>query len=549
MLTMRTAALLLVLGLINLCLVSATAIGPRLHRALSKRANVLGPVSTVEVVNKVIAPDGFPRSTVLAGGTFPGPLIQARKKLTPPFKGDEFLVNVTNLLNDTSMDITTSIHWHGIYQHQSNWADGTAWITQCPIQPNGSFLHKFTVPDQAGTYWYHSHLSAQYCDGLRGPLVIYDPDDPLADMYDVDDESTVIVLADWYHKTSPLLYNPPFTPDSTLINGLGRYPGGPASPLAVVNVTQGKRYRFRIIGASCDPWFNFTIDGHNMTIIEADGNEVEPVVVDSLPVYAAQRYSVVVTADQPVGNFWIRAVSNFPNQTFDGGLNSAILRYSGAPIEDPTTEPGPYVLPFDESALHPLHNSGVPGIPGVGNADVNINLVTGLDAAQGVYTVGGIPFVNPPLPVLLQILSSAQNATQLLPNGSVYELPPNKTIELSIPATDLTPGGALGGPHPMHLHGHAFDVVRVAGNSTYNYVNPVRRDTVSLGTQAVNDNVTIRFSTNNPGPWYFHCHIDWHLHNGFAVVMAEAPLAAEAQESKATPEYWYQLCSSQGITR
>ncbi|KIO00644.1 laccase [Pisolithus tinctorius Marx 270] len=177
---MRTLVHLLASGLVNLFLVTATVVGPRFHRAPSRRANVLGPVSTVEVVNKVIAPDGFPRSTVLAGGTFPGPLIQAQK-------GDEFLLNVTNLLNDTSMDITTSIHWHGIFQHQSNWADGTAWITQCPIQPNGSFLYRFTVPDQAGTYWYHSHLSAQYCDGLRGPLVIYDPDDPLADMYDVDD--------------------------------------------------------------------------------------------------------------------------------------------------------------------------------------------------------------------------------------------------------------------------------------------------------------------------------------------------------------------------
>ncbi|KAI6144387.1 laccase [Pisolithus tinctorius] len=540
MVIMRTLAHLLTFGLVNSYLVTATVSGQQSHGAPSKRANVLGPVSAIEVANKVIAPDGFPRSTVLAGGTFPGPLIQAQK-------GDEFLLNVTNLLNDTSMDITTSIHWHGIFQHQSNWADGTAWITQCPIQPNGSFLHRFTVPDQAGTYWYHSHVPTQYCDGLRGPLVIYDPDDPLADMYDVDDESTVIVLSDWYHEPSPLLYNsPPFTPDSSLINGLGRYPGGPASPLAVFNVTQGQRYRFRIIGASCDAWFNFTIDGHDMTIIEADGNEVEPVVVDSLAIYAGQRYSVVVTADQPVDNYWIRFVSDFPNQTFDGGLNSAILRYNGAPIQDPTTDPGPYVLPFDESALHPLQGSGVPGIPGQGNADVNINLITGLNAA-GLFTVDGVSFVDPPLPVLLQILSGAQNASQLLPNGSVYELPANKTIEISFPATDLNPGGALGGPHPMHLHGHAFDVVRVAGNSTYNYINPVRRDTVSIGSQAQNDNVTIRFSTNNPGPWFFHCHIDWHLHSGFAVVMAEALSATKAQESKATPEYWYQLCSSQGV--
>ncbi|KAI6008781.1 multicopper oxidase [Pisolithus orientalis] len=100
------------------------------------------------------------------------------------------------------------------------------------------------------------------------------------------------VLSGWYHEPSPLLYNPPFTPDSTLINGLGR---GPSSPLAVLNVTQGQRCRFRIIGASCDLWFNFAIDGHDMTIIEADGNEVEPVIVDSLAVYAGQRYSVVVS--------------------------------------------------------------------------------------------------------------------------------------------------------------------------------------------------------------------------------------------------------------
>lgn len=61
----------------------------------------------------------------------------------------------------------------------------------------------------------------------------------------------------------------------------------------------------------------------------------------------------------------------------------------------------------------------------------------------------------------------------------------------------------------MHLHGHNFDVVRVAGSSTYNYVNPIRRDVVSVGNAT--DNVTLRFVTNNPGPWFLHCHIDWHL--------------------------------------
>ena len=77
-------------------------------------------------------------------------------------------------------------------------------------------------------------------------------------------------------------------------------------------------------------------------------------------------------------------------------------------------------------------------------------------------------FFPPTVPVLLQILSGAQSAQNLLPAGSVYPLPPNQTIEVSIP------GGVIGGGHPFHLHGHTFDVVRSAGSSTYNYINPVR---------------------------------------------------------------------------
>lgn len=241
---------------------------------------------------------------------------------------------------------------------------------------------------------------------------------------------------------------PPYMANATLINGRGRYKGGPMSPLTVIEVEQGKRYRFRIIGASGDPWFNFTIDGHMMTVIETDGVETEPLVVDSLSVLAGQRYSVVVTANQTLGNYWIRALSNHPNQTFDGGQSSAILRYSGAPEQEPTTEHGPYVLPFRESDVHPLIAPGAPGIPEPGKADVNINLVPGNEDYH--FTINGVSYVEPPLPVLLQILAGARHPSQLLPSGSVYELPRGKVIELSIPATDLTIGGASGGPVSVH---------------------------------------------------------------------------------------------------
>ena len=183
-----------------------------------------------------------------------------------------------------------------------------------------------------------------------------------------------------------------------------------------------------------------------MTVIETDGIETEPLVVDSLAVYAGQRYSIVVTANQTVGNYWIRALSNHDNSTFEGGQSSAILRYAGAPDDEPTTEHGPYVLPYDEGNAHPLSSPGAPGIPEPGKADVNINLVPALNTSTGQYTLNGFTFSDPPLPVLLQILSGAMHPSQLLPNGSVYVLPYGKVIEVSMPATELTPGGAIGGP-------------------------------------------------------------------------------------------------------
>ena len=65
--------------------------------------------------------------------------------------------------------------------------DGLAFVTQCPIAPYHSFLYHFTVPDKAGTFWYNSHYGVQYCDGMKGHMIIDDPDDPYQDWYDVDD--------------------------------------------------------------------------------------------------------------------------------------------------------------------------------------------------------------------------------------------------------------------------------------------------------------------------------------------------------------------------
>ncbi|KAG1738521.1 phenoloxidase [Suillus lakei] len=462
------------------------------------------------ISNAVIAPDGFSKDAIVVNGQTPGPVLSAQK-------GERFQVTVTDMLVDESMNKSTSMHWHGINQYGTAEMDGASMVTQCPIASGDSFTQ--------------TDLTVDVGEGMRGPLVIYDPQDPYSDLYDVDNGSTILTLMDWYHVNA---YDVAFTatPDATLINGLGRYEDGPPVPLAVLNVVLGKRYRIRLMNMACKPNYIFTIDNHAFTVIEADSDLTTPLEVDSIQIFCGQRYSFILVADQPIDNYWIHALPNY-DTTFEGGLNSAILRYDGALEMDPIYRNWTTSNPLLEGNLHPLVNPAAPGGAESGGADVSINLETVWDDSTR-FLINGYSYTSPSVPILLQILNGSVDASELKPYGSVYTLPANKTIELSIP------GGQPEGPHPFHLHGHTFSVVRTAGSDIYNYDNPVRRDTTSNG--ASGDNVTIRFRTDNPGPWLFHCHIDFHMEEGMAVVFAEDTNGtASALNVTST---WKELCST-----
>jgi len=480
--------------------------------------------------NAVVAPDGFPRPAVLANGTFPGPTFVAHK-------GDSVVIPTHNKLVNPDMRRSTSIHWHGFFQARSSDMDGPSFVNQCPIPPNTTFTYAFNTAGQTGNYWYHSHLSTQYCDGLRGAFVVYDPNDPLAHLYDVDDAGTIITLAEWYHVLAPAGQNSFFqtgivpVQDSGLINGKGRFVGGPLVPFAVVNVVHGKRYRLRIFAISCRPFFTFSIDSHNITFMEADGIEHDPVEVQNIDIYAAQRVSAVLHANQPVDNYWIRAPptggSPDRNPNYDPTLTKAILRYKGAANVEPTTvdTPGPKLL---DQQMHPIASEN-PGKLGNGTADVEIVL----NIAQPnppFFDINGISYLSPSVPVLLQLLSGAAKPQDLLPSEQVFILPKNSLIQISIPGT---------GSHPFHLHGHAFDVILPSNAVTPNFVNPLRRDVYPIN----GGNTTFRFFSDNPGAWFLHCHIDWHLEAGLAVVFGEAPADnISGPQSQITPQDWKDLC-------
>ncbi|KAG5638595.1 hypothetical protein H0H81_011681 [Sphagnurus paluster] len=240
--------------------------------------------------------------------------------------------------------------------------------------------------------------------------------------------------------------------DTTLINGSGRYVGGPMVPLSVINVQRYKRYRFRLIAMACDTAFHFAVDKHSLLVIEADGEPTVPLEVDSLQIFAGQRYSVVLIADQPVSNYWIRANPDIRGHPgFDGGRNSAILRYQGAPAVEPTNTDTTSTNPLKEINLHALLDPLAPGSPWQGGADVSLNIAHTFNFQTFQFEMNGAAFHPPTVPVLLQILSGAQNAQDILPQGSVYALPANKVIEISLPGTGLE----LGGPVSLSILSHS----------------------------------------------------------------------------------------------
>ena len=132
-----------------------------------------------------------------------------------------------------------------------------------------------------------------YPDGLRGALIIDDPQDPFKDLYD---EEMVLTLSDWYHDFMPDLLSSFISP----INPTGAEPV-PDSALmndtqnATISVQPGKTYKFRIINMAAFAGQYFWIEGHEMQIVEVDGIYTQPATADMLYITAAQRYSILVT--------------------------------------------------------------------------------------------------------------------------------------------------------------------------------------------------------------------------------------------------------------
>eukprot|EP01124_Arcella_intermedia_P012159 TRINITY_DN1845_c0_g2_i1.p1 TRINITY_DN1845_c0_g2~~TRINITY_DN1845_c0_g2_i1.p1 ORF type:complete len:530 (+),score=59.12 TRINITY_DN1845_c0_g2_i1:42-1631(+) len=503
--------------------------------ALTVQSAVITQVLSLDLVQA--CPDTVCRQAIGCNNVFPCPPIYMNL-------GDTLSVTfINNLL------APTSVHFHGIFQTNSVEMDGSGIISQCEIKPGASFTYTFT-PSQTGTYWYHSHSSTQYVDGLRGSLVIFNP----ANTFNYQFQSLVEVY-DWYHSPSSALLpgylasltgNEP-VPESILLNGVGQF-GCISCPYSKIEVPQNSVIRLRVVNQAAMAIISFSIDGFQLTVIEVDGVEVNPATFDVIRLNAAQRYSVLVTANKPVGTYLMRAEMDptvfFAPPVNPIALGNFVVVAGATPVSTTPVVTAP--------VLNPVVLSGNPIIP---PTIVNPNAIPFVESPTVLSPL--IPIPVPPLrttyPVELTFAPSLSHggANRGLLNGIHFAPPTNAAFLEYIRADVPLPPGANArtfalnevvdiilfnndpGEHPFHLHGHPFWVVGMGnvGDGPYegqplDLVAPIVRDTASVNADSW---LVLRVLFNNPGVWPFHCHIDWHLENGLLLTAIVAPELVRAR--------------------
>jgi CopA family copper-resistance protein len=282
------------------------------HSGRTQRRTIDLTVDRVE-----IDAGGFSKRGVGFNGASPGPVLRFKE-------GEEVTIRVTN-----TMDVPTSIHWHGLilpYQ-----MDGVPTISYDGIAPGETFTYRFPI-QQAGTYWYHSHSGFQEPDGAYGAIVIEPKDGPRHAV----DRDYVVQLTDAHpHSGDRVMRNLKMMPDyynrqqRTLFDFLddvgtdgldatlaerGAWGDMRMMPTDIEDVQgytplingrspennwtalfePGERVRMRLINSSAMAYFDVRIPGLKMTVIQADGNDVEPVAVDELRIAVAETYDVIV---------------------------------------------------------------------------------------------------------------------------------------------------------------------------------------------------------------------------------------------------------------
>ncbi|XP_020263658.1 laccase-6-like isoform X2 [Asparagus officinalis] len=457
---------------------------------------------------------------------------------------------------------------HGVYQRLTCWADGPVYVTQCPIQAGQTYTYEFTIVEQRGTLFWHAHVSWLRAT-VHGAIVIY-PKKGVPYPFPRPYEEQIIVFEEYFFKDAVKLQRAvlrsgggaPRT-DAYLINGhAGPRYNCSATDVYKVDVIPGKTYLLRLINAGLNQELYFSIAGHKMTIVESDAEYTKPFARDHIMIAPGQTINVLVKADQPIANYEM-AVGPYvtaQNITFQNISAVAHFQYSGASLNKAAELA---MLPaFNNNLVYNSHLDGLRSLNANSlplKIDTNLFFTIGLNIDPcnrrnpnktctapngGIFraSMNNISFVTPSLSILqayffdtpgvfrpdfpkkpLKFYNFVYGAPNNIPNNTaatnstrLVELEFGETVQLVMQNT----GTITTENHPMHLHGFNFYVVGFGtGNynpstAEFNLVDPPSLNTIGV---PVGGWAAIRFTANNPGVWFMHCHLDIHLSWGFSM--------------------------------
>merc|ERR1712169_157280 len=285
-----------------------------------------------------------------------------------------------------------------------------------------------------------------------------------------------------------------------------------------------------LVNAGAVSRLSVSLDGHSMFVYEADGLYVTPQEVQVLHISIGQRYSVMIRLDQNPGDYSFRFAA-YPygdmQQVIEG---QAILSYQNMTNNTNMTMMSDLVSPWmlvngsatsgtvelDDQTLAPFTGNTAPSGAATVTRHFAINQ-TGIVT----WVANREPFAEPARPIIYGSVSDGWNAATTL------FTPANATVDIIMKVANDSMD-TMG--HPMHLHGHKFwflgagegdfpfESVTDAPSSMINLQNPPYRDTIDLPPSGW---AVIRYITDNPGAWLFHCHVQWHQVSGMAVVLVE----------------------------
>uniref|UniRef100_J3MHY2 laccase n=1 Tax=Oryza brachyantha TaxID=4533 RepID=J3MHY2_ORYBR len=277
---------------------------------------------TFHVGNLTVERLGQRQVITAVNGQFPGPKVEARD-------GDTIVVRV---VNKSPYNIT--IHWHGVLQRLSAWADGPAMVTQCPILPGAaSYTYRFNVTGQVGTLWWHAHVSFLRAT-VYGALLIR-PRPSSRYPFPTPHAEHTLLLGEWWNTSTGGLVDverqafltggQPANSAALTINGM---PGLHAHQMHHLHVARGNTYLLRLVNAALNYQLFFKVAAHAFTVVAVDACYTDPYHTDVIVIAPGQTVDALMHAGAaPGGRYYVAAqvYQSIANATYSATARALLL--------------------------------------------------------------------------------------------------------------------------------------------------------------------------------------------------------------------------------